>query len=134
MRTKAVVKLIAPYTRMKLAWIARQLKIPATEVQDILGFLIVDDKIHGKIDQQSGTLEIESGGDIERVKAIETWATALSGMYSTIFDGDGLKLVESQGPNSDGLDTSGSNAKAPRHQGLATGDKKLAGRSLRHLQ
>ncbi|KAH6647150.1 COP9 signalosome complex subunit 2 [Truncatella angustata] len=91
MRTKAVIKLIAPYTRTKLAWIARQLKITAAEVQDILGFLIVDGKINGKIDQQSGTLEIESGGDLERVKAIETWATALSSLYTTIFEGDGLK-------------------------------------------
>jgi COP9 signalosome complex subunit 2 len=100
MRTKAVVKLIAPYTRMKLAWIARQLKIPATEVQDILGFLIMDGKIDGKIDQQSGTLEVESGGDTERVKAIEMWATALSTMYSTIFEGDGLKPTEIPGPDS----------------------------------
>ncbi|KAK6222650.1 COP9/signalosome complex subunit Csn2 [Pestalotiopsis sp. IQ-011] len=98
MRTKGVVKLIAPYTRMKLAWIARQLKIPAVEVQDILGFLIVDGKINGKIDQQAGTLEIESGGDIERVKAIDTLATSLSAMYSTVFEGSGLKHVEAQGP------------------------------------
>ncbi|KAH8194423.1 hypothetical protein TruAng_011406 [Truncatella angustata] len=99
MRTKAVIKLIAPYTRTKLAWIARQLKITAAEVQDILGFLIVDGKINGKIDQQSGTLEIESGGDLERVKAIETWATALSSLYTTIFEGDGLKPVETHGPD-----------------------------------
>ncbi|ETS74178.1 COP9 signalosome complex subunit 2 [Pestalotiopsis fici W106-1] len=98
MRTKGVVKLIAPYTRMKLAWIARQLKIPEIEVQDILGFLIVDGKIDGKINQQSGTLEIESGGDAERVKAIGNWATSLTSMYNTIFEGDGLKQIESQGP------------------------------------
>lgn len=97
MRTKAVVKLIAPYTRMKLAWIAKQLKIAAAEVQDILGFLIVDGKINGKIDQQSGTLEIESDADSERIRAIETWATALSSLYTTIFEGDGLKQVEGQG-------------------------------------
>ncbi|KAF7535747.1 hypothetical protein G7054_g5129 [Neopestalotiopsis clavispora] len=99
MRTKGVVKLIAPYTRMKLAWIAKQLKIPEIEVQDILGFLIVDGKIQGKIDQQSGTLEIESGGDAERVKAIDGWATSLNSMLNNIFEGDGLKQVESQGPD-----------------------------------
>ncbi|KAI0173715.1 COP9 signalosome complex subunit 2 [Pestalotiopsis sp. NC0098] len=98
MRTKGVVKLIAPYTRMKLAWIARQLKIPAVEVQDILGFLIVDGEVDGKIDQQAGTLEIESDGDIERVKAIDTLATSLSAMYNTVFEGSGLKHVEAQGP------------------------------------
>lgn len=99
MRTKAVVKLIAPYTRMKLAWIARQLKIPVAEVQDILGFLIVDGKIMGKIDQQLGILEIESDADADRVKAIESWATALSGMYNTIFTEDGFKSTDGQIPD-----------------------------------
>ncbi|OTB17059.1 hypothetical protein K445DRAFT_349891 [Daldinia sp. EC12] len=95
MRTKAIVKLIAPYTRMKLAWIARQLKISDTEVQDILGFLIVDGKVKGKIDQQTGILEIESDGDAERVQAMDSWATALAGLYTTMFkDGDGFRMAD----------------------------------------
>ncbi|KAL7620937.1 COP9/signalosome complex subunit Csn2 [Parahypoxylon ruwenzoriense] len=95
MRTKAVVKLIAPYTRMKLAWIARQLKISEMEVQDILGFLIVDGKIKGKIDQQTGILEIESDGGAERVQAMDAWAEALVGLYSTIFkDGEGFRMTD----------------------------------------
>ncbi|KAI1140951.1 PCI-domain-containing protein [Hypoxylon sp. FL0543] len=95
MRTKAIVKLIAPYTRMKLAWIARQLNISEVEVQDILGFLIVDGKIKGKIDQQTGVLEIESDGDAERVHAIDSWADALAGLYTTMFkDGEGYRLAD----------------------------------------
>ncbi|KAI1484455.1 PCI-domain-containing protein [Biscogniauxia mediterranea] len=95
MRTKAVVKLIAPYTRMKLEWIAQQLKISEAEVQDILGFLIIDGKIRGKIDQQAGVLEIELGGDIERVQAMEAWAGALAGLYTYIFkDGEGFRMTD----------------------------------------
>ncbi|RYP05766.1 hypothetical protein DL764_003583 [Monosporascus ibericus] len=93
MRTKAVVKQIAPYTRMKLSWIARQLSISETEVQDILGFLIVDGKIRGKIDQQAGILEIESDGDVERVQALDAWAGALEALYTTLFkDGEGFRI------------------------------------------
>ncbi|KAK8074988.1 cop9 signalosome subunit 2 [Apiospora hydei] len=102
MRTKAVVKLIAPYTRMKITWIARQLNISDAEVQDILGFLIVDGKIRGKIDQQAGTLEIESNADAERVKALNAWSTALSSLYSTIFSEDGFKSTDHNLPD-DGL-------------------------------
>ena len=92
MRTKAVVKQIAPYTRMKLSWIAKQLSISETEVQDILGFLIVDGKIRGKIDQQAGTLEIESDGDAERVQAMSAWAGALEELYTTLFkEGEGFR-------------------------------------------
>lgn len=95
MRTKAVVKLIAPYTRMKLGWIARQLKITEAEVQDILGYLIIDSKIRGKLDQQAGILEIESGGDTERVQALHGWSEALGGMVSAIFkDGEGFRVTD----------------------------------------
>ncbi|TRX90020.1 hypothetical protein FHL15_009121 [Xylaria flabelliformis] len=95
MRTKAVVKLIAPYTRMKLGWIARQLKITNAEVQDILGYLIIDSKIRGKLDQQSGVLEIESGGDAERVQALQGWSEALGGMCSAMFkDSEGFRMTD----------------------------------------
>lgn len=96
MRTKAIVKLIAPYTRLKLAWIARKLRIPESEVQDILGFLIVDGKVKGRIDQQAGVIEIESNGDAERVRALETWAEALSSLYATIFTEEGFKHADNQ--------------------------------------
>ncbi|KAI1203696.1 putative COP9 signalosome subunit 2 [Nemania serpens] len=99
MRTKAVVKLIAPYTRMKVGWIARQLKISEAEVQDILGFLIIDGKIRGKLDQQSGILQIESSGDSERVQALESWSEALSGLYSTMFkDSEGFRVTDTSHP------------------------------------
>ncbi|KAI1337133.1 putative COP9 signalosome subunit 2 [Xylariaceae sp. FL0016] len=102
MRTKAVVKLIAPYTRMKLSWIARQLNISDVEVRDILGFLIIDGKIQGKIDQQAGILEMESNGDAERVEAMSAWADALAALYSSVFkDGDGYRLADFHSQNDD---------------------------------
>ncbi|KAI0468808.1 putative COP9 signalosome subunit 2 [Xylaria cf. heliscus] len=95
LRTKAVVKLIAPYTRMKLGWIARQLKITEVEVQDILGYLIIDGKINGKIDQQSGILDVESRGDTKRVQALRVWNESLGTMYSAMFkDGEGFRVTD----------------------------------------
>ncbi|KAI1460127.1 PCI-domain-containing protein [Annulohypoxylon moriforme] len=124
MRTKAIVKLIAPYTRMKLEWIARQLKISEIEVQDILGFLIVDGKIKGKIDQQAGILEIESNGDAERVQAMEAWAGALGGLYATMFkDGDGYKLAENHAQADDTAMPSMFAAESSRPRGGAKGKK-----------
>ncbi|KAK7751127.1 COP9/signalosome complex subunit Csn2 [Diatrype stigma] len=103
MRTKAVVKQIAPYTRMKLSWIARQLSISEAEVQDILGFLIVDGKIRGRIDQQAGTLEIESAGDADRLQAVGAWAAALEDLYSTLFkDGEGFRVTDFHGHSGGG--------------------------------
>ncbi|TAQ83885.1 hypothetical protein B7494_g7791 [Chlorociboria aeruginascens] len=95
MRTKAVQKLIAPYTRFNLAFIGKQLKIPVSEVQDILGYLIVDKKVNGKINQQNGTVEIADNSDTDRLKAMEQWASAISSLYSNLFsDGEGFKMPE----------------------------------------
>ncbi|KAJ3555682.1 hypothetical protein NPX13_g10307 [Xylaria arbuscula] len=95
MRTKAVVKLIAPYTRMKVAWIAQKLKISEGEVQDILGYLIIDGKIRGKVDQQSGTLEIESGTDNERTRALDAWSDSIKGLAGAIFkDSEGFRVTD----------------------------------------
>lgn len=95
MRTKAVLKLIKPYTTIWVSWIARKLRISDAEVQDIVGFLITDGKISGKVDQQSGILNVKSGGDIERVKAVSEWASALGNLYSAMFkDGEGFRVTE----------------------------------------
>lgn len=94
MRTKAVLKLIAPYTRFNLAFIGKALKIPVSEVQDILGFLIVDKKVKGKINQQDGTVEIEDNSDADRLRAMQEWTNAIESLYRTVFtDGEGFKMT-----------------------------------------
>ncbi|KAF2823491.1 PCI-domain-containing protein [Ophiobolus disseminans] len=109
-RTKAVVKLVAPYTRFTLAFISKQLKISLSEVQEIVGFLIVDKRLHGKINQQNGTVEIESGTDMDRVQAMKEWSAAIGSLWQTVLnDGDGFKSDESGtqytpgGPGSHGM-------------------------------
>lgn len=78
MRTKAVVKLVAPYTRFKLEFIAKRLNISTPEVQDIVGFLIMDGQLRGKINQDAGTVEIESRTDTDRMHAVGDWTSAIS--------------------------------------------------------
>lgn len=95
MRTKAVLKLIAPYTRFNLAFIGKQLKISIGEVQDILSFLIVDKKVNGKINQKEGTVEIEDTSDAERLNAMQEWSASTSAMYKAIFaEAEGYKMPE----------------------------------------
>ncbi|KAH7126377.1 COP9 signalosome complex subunit 2 [Dactylonectria estremocensis] len=108
MRTKGVVKLIAPYTRMKLAWIAKQLKISEPEVQDILGFLIIDGKISGRINEQEGLLEITSDADSERIVALQGLTTSISELFVTIFrEGDGFRSIENSAAEDQGVDIQG---------------------------
>ncbi|KAH6630530.1 PCI domain-containing protein [Chaetomium sp. MPI-SDFR-AT-0129] len=94
MRTKGVLKLIAPYTRMRLSWIAERLRISDAEAQDIVSYLIVDGSVRGHIDEHAGTVEIESTGDAARAQSIENMATAVSELYATIFrDAEGFRLI-----------------------------------------
>jgi COP9 signalosome complex subunit 2 len=92
MRTKAVVKLVAPYTRFRLDFIAKRLAISIPEVQDIVGFLIMDKKLRGKINQDAGTVEIESRADLDRMNAISDWTSAIRGLANFVLnETDGFK-------------------------------------------
>ncbi|WPH01715.1 Hypothetical protein R9X50_00456700 [Acrodontium crateriforme] len=92
MRTKAVVKLVAPYTRFRLDFIANRLHISIREVQDIVGFLIMDQKLRGKINQDAGTVEIESRADQDRMHALADWTGAIRSLASFVLnEGDGFK-------------------------------------------
>jgi len=134
MRTKAVVKLIAPYTRFKLSFIAKQLKISVPEVQDILGFLIVDKKVKGKINQQDGTMEIENNSDAERLNAMHEWNSAISSLCKAVFaDGEGFKVPDVPAVIDDnGVDffgptavSRGSRTDAVKRKGLMQGRGKI---------
>ena len=93
MRTKAVVKLVAPYTRFRLAFVAQRLNIGLPEVQDILSFLITSGQLRGRINQFNATVEMEGAADEARVKALGDWVENLSGLAGWVLnEGEGLKL------------------------------------------
>lgn len=99
-RTEALIKLIAPFTRFTLEFISKQLRISTPEVQEIVGFLILDKKIRGKINQEKGTVQIENNFDAERMRAINDWKNALERSSRTLLnEGDGFKAEE---PNTGG--------------------------------
>ena len=97
LRTTGVLKLIAPYTRFTLAFIAKRLKISVAEVQDIVGFLILDKKLEGKINQEKGTVEIDNRSDVNRTYALREWTSAIGALSKTVLDeGEGFKTDDPQ--------------------------------------
>lgn len=96
MRTKAVMNLIAPYTRFTLAFIAKHIKISIAEVQDILGVLIVDKKINARINQEDGTVRVHSSTSSEHVQRLREWSSAMEGLWTTLLnDGEGFRAEDS---------------------------------------
>ena len=134
MRTKGVLKLITPYTRFTLAFIAKQLKISTAEVQDIVGFLIVDRKLKGKINQENGTVEVERTADVDRTHSMQQWSLALDSLWHTVLnEGDGFKVDESQsiGPTTSsfiqGMTAEGSAPQVGSHAQGVPGKRKGGG-------
>ncbi|KMP00344.1 COP9 signalosome complex subunit 2 [Coccidioides immitis RMSCC 2394] len=97
MRTKAVLKLIAPYTRFSLAFVSKQLRISVPEVQDILSYLILDGKLQdAKIDELTGIVTIGGRHDSERLAAVDMWMGELNKLWNTVLSqGDGFRADES---------------------------------------
>ena len=53
-RTQVLLRLIRPYTQVRLPFISAKLNIPPADVEQLLVSLILDKKIAGHIDQVGG--------------------------------------------------------------------------------
>ena len=96
MRLKAVAKLIAPYRRFGLAFVARQLNIAVAEVQSIVGFLICNGALSAEIDQERGIVEMTSAPDAPRTESMAQWTAAVRSLWTSVLnDGDGFRVDES---------------------------------------
>ena len=95
MRTKAVLRLIVPYSRFSLVFVAKKIKIAVEEVQDILGMLIVEGKLKAKINQEAGTVTKADDSDTKRLNTVSEWTKAVEKLYLCVFtEGDGFKVSE----------------------------------------
>lgn len=78
MRTKGLMKIITPFDRVTLKWLAERLKISEEDVEDVLGFLIADGKLDARIDQQQRTVSFLSRADSERLKSLQEMADVVA--------------------------------------------------------
>ncbi|KAL3611035.1 hypothetical protein D5086_002055 [Populus alba] len=56
-RTQVLLKLIKPYTRIRIPFISKELNVPEKDVEQLLVSLILDNRIDGHIDQVNRLLE-----------------------------------------------------------------------------
>ncbi|KAH9982756.1 PCI-domain-containing protein [Lactifluus volemus] len=86
LRTQYLIDLIKPYTRLELAFLAKQLNVDANEVEELLIDLILEGKIDGKIDQVNMRLELDKQQSLERRRyiALDRWTGALGRVHGAI--------------------------------------------------
>lgn len=83
-RTQVLVKLIKPYTRVKLTSLAAELNIDYDEVESLLITCILDNQIKGKIDQKTGLLILTKEENDERYESMFKWAKELDKLQSRL--------------------------------------------------
>ncbi|KAJ3426821.1 cop9 signalosome complex subunit [Anaeramoeba flamelloides] len=83
-RMKVLVKIIKPYTRIKIDFVAKELNITGKEVEPLLVDLILDEKINAKIDQLTGILEIESAEDQTKYTSLKEWSYHINSIYNNL--------------------------------------------------
>ncbi|KAK1758690.1 signalosome subunit 2 [Echria macrotheca] len=97
-RTKAVLKLIAPYTIMDLRWIANRLRISRPEAQDIISYLITDGRVQGQIDELKGTFTIRPEPDAARIESVQRLIDATNDLFTwTLKDFEGYRPPAAEG-------------------------------------
>ena len=57
-RTQVVLKLIQPYTRIRIPFVSKELNIPEGDVEQLLVSLILDSRISGYIDQVNKIIQL----------------------------------------------------------------------------
>ncbi|KAI9784255.1 MAG: hypothetical protein M1816_000927 [Peltula sp. TS41687] len=97
-RTKTMMRLVAPYSSFRLCFVAEKLQISEEEAEDILCSLITDGKLHAKIYQPQGTVLVESEQERDeaaRWARIREWMEALEGLWTRVLeDGEGFRAID----------------------------------------
>ncbi|CAK5264398.1 unnamed protein product [Mycena citricolor] len=86
LRTQYLIDLIKPYTRLELSFLAKQLNVDITEVEELLIGLILEGKVEGRIDQVGMRLELDRKQSLEkkRYAALNKWTEALENVHTAV--------------------------------------------------
>ncbi|XP_060878083.1 COP9 signalosome complex subunit 2 [Metopolophium dirhodum] len=84
-RTQVLIKLIKPYTRVHIPYIAMELNIEESDVENLLVTCILDETIKGRIDQTNQVLTLTLvDSATNRYAAIDKWTNQLATLNLSI--------------------------------------------------
>ncbi|XP_071723201.1 COP9 signalosome complex subunit 2-like, partial [Rutidosis leptorrhynchoides] len=84
-RTQVLLKLIKPYTRIRIPFISKELNFPEADVEQLLVSLILDNRIQGHIDQVNRLLECsDKSKGMKKYTALDKWNSQLKSLYLTV--------------------------------------------------
>merc|ERR1712087_149202 len=84
-RSKVLVKLIKPYTRVKLEWLCRQLNATMPEIENLVVNLILDGSVNGRLDQIHSLLDLNYSQKADKLYgAMDSWLSAVNRLRNSI--------------------------------------------------
>ncbi|KAL5004055.1 hypothetical protein ScPMuIL_017511 [Solemya velum] len=84
-RTQVLIKLIKPYTRIRIPFISKELNIEPVEVENLLVSCILDSTIQGRIDQVNLVLELDQEATgTARYNALDKWTAQLNTLHQAV--------------------------------------------------
>merc|ERR1740129_1764542 len=84
-RSKVLVKLIKPYTRVKLQWLCRQLNATMPEVENLVVNLILDGSVKGRLNQIHSLLDLNYTQKQDKLYgAMDSWLSAVNRLRTSI--------------------------------------------------
>jgi len=84
LRSKYLIKLIVPYQRVQMKWLARELDASEEETENIVLNLILDGSISGKLDQVKNILDLSPLVEDPYAKALGKWLDGLRRVRKTL--------------------------------------------------
>jgi len=87
-RTQVMLKILSPYTKIRIPFVSQELNITPKEVEDLMVGLILDSKIRGRIDQVNQLLELETSKSnaFWKYHSMDKWATQLGSLQNALFN------------------------------------------------
>ena len=84
-RAKVRVKLIKPYTRVKLLWLCKQLNATMPEIENLVVNLILDNSIKGRLDQIHSLLDLNYSEKQDKLYgAMDGWISSVARLRNAI--------------------------------------------------
>jgi len=85
-RTQVLLKILTPYTKIRIPFLASELNITPKDVEDLMVTLILDSKIRGRIDQVNQLLELESlkSSAYWTYRSLDKWASQLQNLQGSL--------------------------------------------------
>jgi len=85
-RTQVLLRIIGPYSRIKVPFLATELNVSPKEVEELLIALILDSKVQGKIDQVNQVFELSTAksSSFWKYRSIDKWASQLGSLHGAV--------------------------------------------------